>query len=354
MSRSHKHFGPGVTKTTTGMARILHVVTAVPPQVCGVGDYGAAVNAKLIEEYGFQSELWTPRADTTSQKSVELGAALSGVEAVILEYSLYAYQRYGIPRWMLRTLADWKTGHKRLVTIFHELFATGMPWSTAFWTSAPQQYVSRAIARLSDGVVTTTEPNAKILRNWSPEKEPVVLAVPSNIGELPALNGQRENSVVVFGLSGSRRRAYLNPSETWAALGKVLGKATLHDVGPPVDLPLEELTGLPCVVHGEIPPAEVSSILSKARWGVIDYSRSTLPKSGVFAAFCAHGVAPIVLQHSTPPGTGLQNGREFVDFSANRILPANPEEISRNAYAWYRTHSVGEHARAIHRLLGIV
>jgi hypothetical protein len=317
-----------------------------------VGDYGAAVNAKLIVDHGFDAELWTPKSSHSgSSKSAELRAALCDADAAVLEYSLYSYQRYGIPHWMVGALADWKSGAKRLVTVFHEIYANGMPWSTAFWTSPPQRYVSRRIATLSDGMITTTERHGRILRNWAPQRKIVVLPVPSNIGEPSALSPHRENAIAVFGLSGSRGRAYWNQAEKWAAVRRALGNVTLHDIGPPVNLPLTELTGLPCVVHGQVTTAEASSILSAVRWGVLDYHNSTLQKSGVFAAYCAHGLAPIVFRHSTPPGTGIEKGREFAVVSTGGLQPADAAEISQNAYRWYGDHALKEHTEAIHQLL---
>jgi hypothetical protein len=281
--------------------------------------------------------------------------ALESADAVILEYSNYGYQRYGIPYRLLQALSRWKTSGKRLVTVFHELYAFGKPWSTAFWTSGPQRYVARDLARLSDGMITTTDRHAKILRSWEPNVHVSVLPVSSNVGEMQVLSpaDARENHLIVFGLPRTRMRVYLQNQDNWERIRKAMGNVTVHDVGPKVDLPLTELTGLPCVVHGQIPASPLSAMLETARWGIVDYHESTLEKSGVFAAYCAHGVIPIVLRHSTPAGSTLQQGTHFLTPLCCDVTRERSRELSRMSHQWYIGHGIAQHALAVHKLLGV-
>src|SRR5579862_8399672 len=76
---------------------IVHVVTAVPPVVCGVGDYAFCVNEKIGQHCGFFPRLYAPEpSHSVTTKAIRLKRALESAQAVILEYSPYAYQRYGI------------------------------------------------------------------------------------------------------------------------------------------------------------------------------------------------------------------------------------------------------------------
>lgn len=337
------------------LRRVLHLLTAMPPVVCGVGDYGLCVNRKLAEDYEVRPQLYAPLSgDSTSAKRETLKAALQFADAVILEYANYAYQRYGIPYWLLQTLSQWKTSGKRLVTVFHELYAFGKPWSTAFWTSAPQRYVTRALALLSDGMITTTDRHAEILQSWEPKINVRVLPVPSNVGEIRLLSiaKAREIELIVFGLGRTRERVYLQNEADWKLIRNTIGNVTIHDVGPPVNLPLPELTGFPCIVHGHVPASVLSAMLGTTRWGIVDYYQSNLEKSGVFAAYCAHGVVPIVLRHSTPSDSILEEGRHFLTASSRELSPEKLPELSRTVHQWYAGHSLVEHAQVIHQLLG--
>jgi hypothetical protein len=338
------------------MRRVLHLLTALPPVVCGVGDYGVCLNRKIAEDYDITPQLYAPSSDDDpGAKKAKLRLALESADAVILEYSNYGYQRYGIPYWLLHAISQWKTGSRRLVTVFHELYAFGRPWSTAFWTSAPQRYVARDLARLSDGMITTTDRHAEILRSWQTAVNVRVLPVPSNVGEMQVLPlaEPRDIELIVFGLAGTRKRVYLQNEAKWERIRNAIGHVTVHDVGPALNLPLTELTGLPCVVHGHLSAPNFSAMLEKARWGIVDYYQSTLEKSGVFAAYCAHGVIPIVLRHSTPAGSSLKEGTHFLTLSSCELIRKNTSELSRRAHQWYSGHGIDQHARVIHKLLGL-
>src|SRR6185436_19789436 len=83
--------------------RVLHLLTALPPVVCGVGDYGVCLNRKLGEDYGMTPRLYTPPSgDSAGAKSASLRSELQSADAVLLEYANYGYQRYGIPYWLLQ------------------------------------------------------------------------------------------------------------------------------------------------------------------------------------------------------------------------------------------------------------
>jgi hypothetical protein len=331
---------------------ILHVVTALPPHVCGVGDYGFFVNEKIGQLSGAFPRLFAPQLNqSAAEKAHHLERALEQARFVILEYSPYAYQRYGIPDWLLSTLKKWKASglSNLLITVFHELYATGKIWSTAFWTSPPQRYVARAIAELSDGAITTTPRQAAILREWNPKLDLSILAVPSNVGELATeqLGGPREIALVVFGQSGTRERSYLRNAQGWAKIRDLMPHAVVHDIGVPTGLPISELVGLRCVQHGHLSPIETSSLLANSQFGILDYSNSTLNKSGVFAAYCAHGTVPIVFNHSTPDSSTLREREHFLTADSLRGHAHELAHLSQNAHKWYLGHDLTQHSRAI-------
>src|SRR5207249_4253272 len=73
---------------------------------------------------------------------------------------------------------------------------------------------------------------------------------------------------------------------------KNLGVQKLVTVGF-VDLPLDGL-GLPVQRHHSLSHQAASAILSASRIGVLDYFDGYLGKSGIFAAYCSHGVMPLL------------------------------------------------------------
>src|SRR5262249_55336746 len=74
-------------------------------------------------------------ADTLQSLSAETNA-----RAVVLHFSGYGYQKRGVPAWLVQGLQIWsrRAGRVPLLTIFHELYATGRPWQSAFWVSPLQ------------------------------------------------------------------------------------------------------------------------------------------------------------------------------------------------------------------------
>src|SRR5207253_1194812 len=76
-----------------------------------------------------------------SRRARELPQALqqiSGQDAtsVLLQLSPYGFHPGGTPWWLLEGLTQWKaigSGRRRLLTYFHELYATSAPWRRAFW-----------------------------------------------------------------------------------------------------------------------------------------------------------------------------------------------------------------------------
>jgi hypothetical protein len=350
---SFRKYPPAQRKSASD---VLHIVTALPPSVCGVGDYGFVVNETIGRFSGAFPRLFTPQTDRPAvDKANHLERALEQAQAVVLEYSLYAYQQYGIPKWLLHTLSRWKASGsaKRLITVFHELYATGKIWSTAFWTSAPQRYVTRRIAELSDGAITTTRGQAEVLRAWNPRIRLEVLPVPSNVGELlfEQMGSIREISLVVFGQEGTRKRAYAGNDAGWAKIRSWIPHAVIHDVGPPTGLSVEELTGIRCIRHGQLPAQEVSSILRNSQFGILDYTNSTLDKSGVFAAYCAHGVIPIVLSHASPESSTLREGAHFVTPDSVSDSAEDLRPLSEKSYRWYSRHNLSAHSRTICELI---
>src|SRR6202008_598407 len=87
--------------------------------------------------------------------------ALAGARpcVVVLQFSGYGFGRRGLCGWLLDELDQARTafrGTLRLVTVFHELFAVGPPWRSAFWLAGLQARIAARLARSSDALWTNS------------------------------------------------------------------------------------------------------------------------------------------------------------------------------------------------------
>ena len=192
--------------------------------------------------------------------------------AILVHLSGYGYSPDGAPARLAEALAQVKADRRfRIAVYFHELFATGAPWKSAFWHSRRQKNAVRSIAGLSDLVVTNTHSHAAWLQQESalPGATSVqLLPVFSTVGEAlqnPAMES-RTPAIAVFGLPSSRLKSYKQLS----SFGKMLHSLGIEriwdiglDCGPPGDV-----CGIPVQQWGELPAAEIAGLLSNLPSGL--------------------------------------------------------------------------------------
>ncbi len=115
-------------------------------------------------------------------RPIELGRA--NCRDIILHYVNYGYQKRGLPvrlPSLLRRLRQACGG--RLVTIFHELYASAPPWRSAFWLQRMQKSITRTVARLSDACVVSSETMRDLLCRLAPQSGISIHPVVSALGE---------------------------------------------------------------------------------------------------------------------------------------------------------------------------
>lgn len=186
---------------------IIQIVPALPPAASGVGDYALALARVMRRDFGLKtvfvvgSEAWqgsdevdgfpvrklASRSADNLEAALDVGESTFGSSSVLLQLSGYGYAVRGCPFWLLQGLKQWRTKqpNSRLVTMFHESYAFGPPWKSAFWLSPAQRMVVAGILRLSDAAVTNIQQHRERLERFDPSKREkiTVLAVPSNVGE---------------------------------------------------------------------------------------------------------------------------------------------------------------------------
>jgi hypothetical protein len=142
----------------TGMdeSHILQIVPHPPGTFDGVGDYAFNLARALSADHGLSTTFLV--GGRTAASSHDRYRIISGLDPslcaelardythVILHYVNYGYHRRGVPfqlRAFVNELRPQLRG--RWVTMFHELYASGPPWKSAFWLRPFQVRIARAM-----------------------------------------------------------------------------------------------------------------------------------------------------------------------------------------------------------------
>jgi hypothetical protein len=196
------------------------------------------------------------------------------------------------------------------------------------------------MAILSDAMVCGYDLVRRRIAAWLPDRRIDVLPVFSNVGEVthPLPMASREPVAVVFG--GPRRsRVYGHDERPCAGLLDRLAIDRILDIGPATAVP-SRFSGRPVEALGVLPSAEVSARLAIARVGLADYPRHVAAKSGILAAYHAHGVLCVNLTERGEPSDGLHDGETYLGRQALAEGDPCPERVATAGHAWYRTHDL--------------
>jgi len=371
----------------------IQIVFRLPPLIDGVGDYAFLLAKELRTSHDVRTVFvvcdpqWIKQEielddftvhqlkDRTAEELLRVLAQPGMPTTVLLQYVGYGYAKRGCPVWLTRGLHAWKGRRRlangkgmdfqistsdssldrRLVTMFHEIYAFGPPWRSAFWTSPLQRSIAKRLLDSSDRCRTNTKMHAAMLRKLSPRNAPQIPVLPvfSNVGEpeylLPLR--QRKRQMLVFGSAAWRRKVYSEQAEALSYACAALRMEKIVDVGEPVEI--NRNFGLKIEKMGQLPAAEVSRRLSESMFGFLTYFDGFLAKSGIFAAYCAHGVLPILAGSDGCDLDGIREGREFS--SAWRLqqnaTDVDLQAVADNANMWYRNHSLKKTAANTVQLL---
>jgi hypothetical protein len=322
--------------------RVLQIVPSLPPPDEGVGSYALCLE-RALAGHGISTCFLTAEDGGLARRLEEAEAA----DALLLHYANYGYQRRGCPLWLPGALHRWHrgAGNRRLITVFHEVYATGPPWRSSFWTQPVQRRIAAAVARESDALVTSLDLYARRIGPAAAPEKTAVTPVFSTVGEPPEVPplGSRAPRMVLFGGRGARGRAYGELRHDLAAACRALAVEEIADVGPPLDRPEESVDGVPVRRRGVLPAAEVSRLLLGSLAGFVAYPAFFLPKSTIFAAYCAHGVLPVQAwrRRSRAGGTAPRWTTGSGDLQATAAA----------AHAWYGGHSLERQAERFRELL---
>jgi hypothetical protein len=323
--------------------KLLQIVPRLPPPAEGVGSYALALGDALRDRFGIES-----RFLEAADRSEALATPADTEDAVLLHYANYGYQRRGCPLWLARGVR--RLAPRRLVTVFHEVYATGPPWRSSFWTMPLQKGIAASVARASHALVTSLDLYTRRIGGAAAPGKTVVMPVFSTVGEPdgpPPLAG-RGRRLVVFGGQGARGRAYGELRPALEAACRALGIEEVADIGPEAEAIPESVAGVPVRRLGPLPAAEASALMLDSLAGFVAYPAFFLPKSTIFAAYCAHGLLPV----RGWPGVEREGAllREGTHYSGSPLLSTS-QTIASAAHAWYLDHRLSRQTETFRDLL---
>jgi hypothetical protein len=356
---------------------IISIVPRLPPTVDGVGDYAFNLARQLHLDYGLDTHFLIGDPDWVGNEALEgfqitkivdrsaasvclQLAQINSVKPILLHYVGYGYAKRGCPSWLIDGLRAWKHQDQKanLVTIFHEISASGPIWTSAFWLSALQKDLVKHLVRASDRILTSKRSYAELLQSYTSERFTTIPTLPvfSTVGELrnPSTLSERAHRLVIFGGHSKRTKVYKNFSEQLHQICRYLDIQQILDIGPPLDSIPTSIAKVPIAATGCLTSEEISAILSESIAGFFSYNPAFLGKSTIFAAYCAHGVVPISAMVADDPEEGLQPGQHYAlpdQYNTEKKDMALMQAIADNAYNWYQTHSLSAQAKTYYMLL---
>ncbi|MEC4984439.1 MAG: hypothetical protein SAJ37_13280 [Oscillatoria sp. PMC 1068.18] len=349
---------------------IVQIVPKLPPAIDGLGDYALNLARRLRSDFGIDTHFLVGDPSWKGKEKIEefnvtqisqrnaasfLSSLPQNTDKIILHYVGYGYAKRGCPFWLIKGLEEWRrqSQKKFIVTMFHEVYAAGRPfWTSAFWLFPLQKNLASRLVKLCDRALTSKESYADILANLSQRSRSEILSVPvfSNIGEptqIPLLCDRQPN-LVVFGSRSNRLRVYQQSTVQLTNACQKLEIQAIWDIGPPTGLNLSSINNVPIVPMGIQGDRQISQMLLNSRAGFFDYPTAFLAKSGVFAAYCAHGILPVSSRSSVLPVDGIESGKHYwvpgIKLKSLKHL-TEIQAIANNAYAWYQTHNLSIQAK---------
>ena len=288
---------------------------------------------------------------TTRHSKIQAG------DSLILMMTGYEYSKRGTALWLLREMERQRHKIKKFGVFFHELYAFGPPWQSAFWLSPVQRYVVRRMAEISDFWMTNREESAQWLCRYAGHKPHAVLPVFSTVGEPQSLPATRKNRLMVFGGAGLRTKTYRTAGRElfqWAKRQSL----EIHDVGSPVTdtQVMDTLTANGVIQHGRLEASQISDLMRDALFGVTAYPVNYMAKSSVFATYCAHGLCPMILSNGKyAPADGLLAGQHYLPGVPTGLVDIDKtHRIGEDAWGWYQSHAVASHCNALRYFLDLI
>jgi hypothetical protein len=355
------------------LSTLLQIVPKAPGGIDGVGDYALTIAEKLRARFGCETVFATfsPSAANARGFQVVPLEQLQNYDRVLLHYVNYGFQKRGVPYRLLSILQKLRREHRdKFVTIFHELYASGPPWTSAFWLQPLQIHLAKAVARLSDTCIVSGDNFRRELNRMVPSAAIELHPVPSGIGE-PSLSQDQiadrdPHRWIIFGGTALVERSLRSLRQLLPRIPDAISPRKLFVLGghenPSTRSLLVDL-GLETDYRPQIAAGDASEILETCSFAWFNYfhrpdvETSVILKSSAFASACAHGVIPVFPHH----GSAIQinsdrmPGPFFIEREQIDVPTAETRaEVATEIYSWYRRHASSEQlVRSIAKMFGM-
>ncbi|MBX9695267.1 MAG: hypothetical protein K2Z81_22975, partial [Cyanobacteria bacterium] len=205
--------------------RVCVILPQLPPAIDGVGDYTIQLwrhfhnviepDASLFDAaYGWDllcqgaessSRVFcSARLEELPRDAEQLSGALERLNpgTVLLQFSGYGFDPNGLANFLLDGLTQWlrRDNKRRVITMFHELYASGPPWKKSFWLGRLQKNLAVGLCKISTTSITSNKEYFDKLKLALPNHDVRIIRIGSNFepGEYHAKNWRR---LSVFGRS---------------------------------------------------------------------------------------------------------------------------------------------------------
>ena len=331
---------------------------AFPSAINGLGDYsnmlGLEIKRQLpateiyylglpqIEQVNLVNYFTIKTNDNSLCKSISENL----IDVLFINYSNYGYQKKGIPVWLIKQVALLQKKGIKIITFFHEVYASGKVWQSVFWLHQLQKKLFRSLYHLSDAAFCSNQRVLTIIQSETEDKGEKAknIGLFSNITEPDILIPwvERKRVAVVFGSYGRRKLVY----DKILAINSFCKQNNIDSI---IDIGCGEFNTqwqqiqVPVTPKGLLSNTEIATILRNVQFGFIDYATSLLGKSGIFAAYAAYGIVPINFSEDREQAMdGLIVSKYF--FKPNgSITIFNCDAI----YKWYQSHNINNHTKTI-------
>ena len=160
----------------------MQICPTFPPNIGGVGNYAKILSDHLKKKKIKSKILISDHLDNKNNKKNLFGKKNKNLllllennisQNVILHFSGYGYASRGLCFNLIKSLEIWKLNkrNRKLITIFHEIYATGPFYRMSFWTSFLQKYLAKKLFKLTDICLATSKQNQFILSSFGQKKK---------------------------------------------------------------------------------------------------------------------------------------------------------------------------------------
>jgi hypothetical protein len=358
------------------VTEITHITPHFFPQIDGLGDYARLLGEELRRSHGMESRVvvgdpeWKEGGSGTSSQDVRavpsrspeaLLALLGDPPTVVLHYVGYGYHVRGVPFWITKAMRRWKEvdSNRKLIVVFHELWASGPPWKSEFYLGFIQRRLVAELHRMCDAALTSTPLMVRRLEAIHPGKT-IFQPIPSNLPTLPldqrVLHHKGPAKVIVFGQEASRLLSIQAHAPLLRALHqegllaeiRVVGKGVEAGGTPSADVRLLR-TFLPREIisaASNVSPAQGTALLGLSDLFLSYYPSAFVCKSGALMAALGCGCVPILPEATK--AKPLAEGRELlacdgseeqIRLVVDRVRSAGLANLAEAGWNWYQRNA---------------